>query len=92
LAQSFGETGLVLFIVYRLVNRWAGAFLGAQTQQAQAMMAQATSIGSLAATVQNGQADQREVLIAVRVLAEKIETHKDYLKSIERAVKKEAQE
>jgi hypothetical protein len=87
LAQQFGETGLILFFIYKLIDKWAPRFLEAQTKQTDAMVTQASSIASLATTVQQGQADQREVLIAVRVLAEKIEQQKDYLLMIERSLK-----
>ena len=85
--SSFGETGLVLFIIYRLVSKWASAFLNAQTDQAKAMAQQASAIVTLATSVQASQADQRDVVIAVRVLAEKIEQQSKSLRLIEEGMR-----
>ena len=67
--ESLGSTGLILYIIWRLVDRWAGEFLKASNAQASAM-------GELAAAVKEGQGDARETLLAMRVLATKIDDMK----------------
>ena len=81
LLENFGSGTLVAFVVWKVVDKWAGQFLEAQKAQANAM-------ASLAEAVKNAQTDQREVLIAVRVLARQIEEQKEYLVGIEREIKR----
>jgi hypothetical protein len=81
LLENFGAGGLVAFVVWKIVDKWAGQFLDAQRVQANAM-------ASLADAVKNAQADQREVLIAVRVLAREIEEQKAFLIGIEQELRK----
>jgi hypothetical protein len=88
LAADFGITGVMvvgLLLFYRLADKYAGLFLEAQKGQSAAMGEQATAMASLATAVKDGQSDQREVLIAVRVLAERIDTQKQYLAGIEKS-------
>ncbi len=75
IVESLGTTGLIIFVVWKLVDRWAGQFLGAQNKQAQAM-------ADLAAAVREGQGEQRELLIAVRVLATKVDETKAWVKEL----------
>ena len=67
---SFGA--LLLIVVWRIVDKWAGKFLGAQDKQAEAMVALATA-------VQAGQGDQREMLLAMRVMATKLDEMREWL-------------
>jgi len=63
-ALDLGLSALLILLIYRLTDKWAGRFLEAQTKQAEAM-------GDLAAAVRSSIGDQREILLAVRVLATK---------------------
>ena len=86
LAADFGVMGVMIvgvILLYRLADKWAGLFLDAQKSQAAAM-------SSLATAVRDGQSDSREMLIAVRVLADRIDAHKGYLEAIERKVEAKA--
>lgn len=65
-ALNLGVSGLLLCLIYRLLVGWAPKFLAAQQGQAEAMAA-------LAAAVKEGQGEQREVLLAVRVMAGKLD-------------------
>ena len=56
LTENFGAAGLIAFVVWKIVDKWAGQFLAAQNAQAQATAA-------LGAAVREGQVDQREILI-----------------------------
>lgn len=56
-------------VIWKLLDRWAGPFLDAALKQAAAM-------GELAAAVKEGQGDARETVLAVRVLAVKIDQMK----------------
>ena len=64
--ENLGSGVIVALIVWKLVDKWANKFIDAQA-------AVAASIGSMAEAVRQGMVDQREVLIAVRVLARQIE-------------------
>lgn len=76
---DFGGMALCVYLAWRLLDKWAGKFLDAQRAQTEALMQQAVATASLAASVKDGQENGREVLIAVRLLADRIEMQKDYL-------------
>ena len=67
--ENLGSTGLILFVIWKLADRWAGRFLEASVKQAGAM-------AELATAVKEGQGDSRETLLAIRVLATKIDDMK----------------
>jgi hypothetical protein len=77
--ENLGVTGFVLAIVWKLTDRWAGKFLDVQTRQAGAM-------GDLAAAVRESQGDQKELLLAVRVLAGKVEEQKGWIKELDKHI------
>lgn len=94
IAAEAGMTGVMvvgLILFYRLADKYAGLFLGAQQTQSAAMAEQASAMAALATSVKDGQADQREILIAVRVLAERIDTQKEYLQGIEKTCRERCQ-
>jgi hypothetical protein len=72
---EFGTTGLLVLVGWRLLDRWAGPFLAAQNKQA-------TAIAEMASAVKDGKDDQREVLIAMRVLSAKVEETKGWVKDL----------
>jgi hypothetical protein len=89
LASEFGAVGLAVLaavLLYRLVDKWAERFLGVQREQTAAMSEQAAALARLASVVREGQSDQREVLIAVRVMSDRIERHGKYLETIDIAL------
>jgi hypothetical protein len=75
IVENLGTTGLIIFVIWKMVDRWAGRFLEVQDRQAKAM-------GDLAACVRDGQGEQRELLIAVRVLATKVDETKAWVKEL----------
>lgn len=72
---NLGTTGLLILVAWRLLDKWAGKFLAAQEAQAKAM-------SDLAGAVKEGQGEQREVLLAVRVLASKVDEVRDSIKDL----------
>jgi hypothetical protein len=72
---DLGTSGLMIFVIWRLADKWAGKFLAAQEGQAQAM-------SSLAQAVKDGQGEQREVLLAVRVMATKLDEVKEEIRTL----------
>lgn len=82
IVEGLGTTGLIIFVVWKLVDRWAGQFLGAQKEQTTAMCDQAKAMAALASAVGAGQGEQRELLIAVRVLAGKVDETKAWVKEL----------
>jgi hypothetical protein len=86
LIQDFGVLGAfiaALLLFYRLADKWAGQFLGVLRDQAKATVQQAEATAQLAATVKDTQTDQRDILIAVRVLADRIDAQRTCLAAIE---------
>ena len=88
LVMNFGAAGLIAWVFYRLVDKWAEKFLQAQAGQTSAMVEQAHSMAALAAAVREGQTDQRDVLIAVRALARQMEEQKNYLVEIGKGIQR----
>jgi hypothetical protein len=84
IGENLGSTAMALAVAWRLVNKWAGQFLLLQRQQAESGERQAAAIAALAGAVGATREDQREVLIAVRVLAEKMDRQKESLAEIGR--------
>jgi hypothetical protein len=80
---GWGPTGLLIFVVYRLLDKWAAPFLRAQQAQAEAMTSQATAMTQLAKAVEEGQGEQREVLLAVRTMASKLDDLRGWMRDID---------
>ena len=75
IAENIGSSGLLIFVLYRLLDKWAGRFLDAQESQAAAM-------ADLANSVKESSGEQRDVLMALRVLATKQEENLQWTKEI----------
>lgn len=80
LIQTLGAPGLTIWCAYKLLDRWAPQFLAAHKQQAEAMAV-------LAEAVKSGQDGQKEVLLAVRVLAQKVDESTGWLKELSEHMK-----
>lgn len=76
IVESLGTTGLIIWVIWKLVDKWAGRFLEVQARQA-------TAMGDLATAVKESQGEQREVLLAVRVLASKLDEQKGWIKDLD---------
>jgi hypothetical protein len=82
IAGDFGVVGVMIVgvvLLYRLADKWAALFLEAQKAQSAAMAEQAAAMAGLAGAVREGQSDQREVLMAVRLLADRMDQQREYL-------------
>ena len=75
--ENFGIAGLMVVLIYRLVDKWAPQFLAAQQETAKSML-------TLAGAVKEWQGEQREMLIAIRVLATEIGDVKGLLRDLSR--------
>jgi len=75
-----GVGGLLILLVWRLTDKWAGRFLATQEKQAAAM-------AELATAVKDGLGEQREVLLASRVMAKKLEELADWAKELDQHVR-----
>jgi hypothetical protein len=73
--ENMGIAGLMIYLIYRLADKWLPKFLAAQQSTAEAML-------RLAASVKEGQGEQREMLIAIRVLAVEIGDVKELLREL----------
>ena len=70
-----GVPGLITFCAYKLLSKWAAAFL-------EVHRAQATAITQLATSVRESSEGQRDVIMAVRVLTAKVEENTGYMKEL----------
>jgi hypothetical protein len=85
-AADFGGLAVLaggMMLLYRLLDKWGGAFVEAQKGQTTALAQQASAVTSLVETVKDSQGDQREVLMAVRMQSEKIDRQGKYLEGID---------
>jgi len=73
--ESLGISGLIILVCWKLLDRWAAKYLEVSNRQAEAM-------GELAPAVKEGRTDQHEILLAVRVLASKIDEQKEWLREL----------
>jgi len=78
--ESLGSTALILVIIWKLTDRWAGKFLETTAKflevgvsQANAAGQQAQAMVTLANAVKDGQGETREVAVVLRVLATKVD-------------------
>jgi len=90
IAKSLGVSGLIIWVVWKLASqlmaliekltdRWAGKFLEVQDRQAKAM-------GEMSGAVREGQGQSQELLIAVRVIASKVDETKAGVKELSQYV------
>jgi len=79
-ALNLGVAGLLVFVGWRIVDKWAGKFLEAQVEQGTAMQ-------RLAAAVETGQGEQREALLALRVVASQQQELKDWMRELDEHVR-----
>ena len=77
---NFGMAGLLVFIGWRIVDKWAGKFLAAQVKQAESM-------GKLATAVEGGQGEQRDIVLALRVVATQQAELKDWMRELDEHVR-----
>jgi uncharacterized Ntn-hydrolase superfamily protein len=94
MAADFGGMAVatvMMLLLYRLADKFATAFLAGQTGQTAAMTQQAAAVSELVSTVKDGQNDQREVLIAVRMLNDKIDGQRHCLEGIDDFVRERTQ-
>src|SRR5690242_5948182 len=82
-----GVMAVGMVLLYRLVDKFATAFLEQQKEQTTAAANQATAMAALASAVREGQSDQKEVLFAVRLLADRMDQQRECLVAIEREMK-----
>src|ERR1017187_892127 len=75
LMESFGVGVLILIMFYRLTDKWASKFL-------EALVAQSTAMTTLAAKVSESGSEQRDVLLAMRVLATKQDETREWIKEL----------
>jgi hypothetical protein len=73
--ENFGIAGLIVWCLYKLADKWAPQFLEAQQATSKAMT-------ELASAVRSSAEEQRETLIAVRVLARQQGDMKEMLETL----------
>jgi hypothetical protein len=87
LASDFGVLGVLVFfgvLLYRLMDKWAARFLDAHVGQATALAAQATSMTALTKLVESSQTIQADMLVALGVMADRVERQRGYLEAIDK--------
>lgn len=73
LAENLGIAGMMIYLLYRLVDKWASQAIDLGAKFLNSQEKQAKAIEDLAGSITHGQDEQRELLLAVRVLATKID-------------------
>ena len=81
LLENMGTTGLIIWTIWKLVDRWAGKFLDVQTKQA-------TAMGDLAAAVRESTGEQKELLLAMRVQSTKLDEVKGWMRDLDEHIRK----
>jgi hypothetical protein len=80
--ESLGSTGILGLVIWKLVDKWAGQFLAVQEHQTKSMSAQAEAMCGLADSIRDSAGEQREVLMAMRVMAKSQEDTKDWIREL----------
>jgi hypothetical protein len=80
--ENLGVAGLLLFVVYKLADRWAGKFLTSFTEQSKVIVTQTGALVDLATAVRESHSEQRDLVLAVRVLATKVEATRGWVREI----------
>jgi|GEM_PF-3226812 len=75
LIQILGVPGLITFLTYKLLDKWFAQFLAVHDKQA-------TAITDLASAVKATSTNQQDVIMAVRVLSQKVDEGIGWMKEI----------
>lgn len=94
--KDFGIAGMMLFVAWKIADKWLALFLTERQAQTKALMEQtaavakqATAVTQLATVVSESQRDQHEVLLAVRVQSREMGEMKELLQGIASMVGRE---
>jgi negative regulator of sigma E activity len=89
--QQLGSSALVLLVVYLLTDKWAGKFLEAIQRQAEALAQVGAPVAALATAIAESRDDQKEILIAVKVIAKQVDAYQNYLAAMEGRIQKQTE-
>lgn len=89
LVQQLGVAGLVVFLGYKLLDRWVSQILAVAQQHLDATNKQAAAISELASGIKDTRDEQRDVILAVRVLAQKVDEQTGWVKELQDLVRGE---
>jgi hypothetical protein len=87
---DFGGVGVLAIgmgMLYRLADKWGMAFIEAQREQTRAMVQQACAVTQLVQISEKSSGQQGEVLIAVRMLADRMDVQRQCLQMIDQFVR-----
>ena len=85
---QLGLPGLALYLAYKLADRYLGQFLGSMGEFVKVNAQQAQAIVDVATVVKESRDDQRDVVMTIRVMADKLDQVIKWVKEIDEKVEK----
>jgi hypothetical protein len=82
LIQQLGVPGLITWLAYKLLDRWVAKFLELGGSYLEVNRMQATSFADMATSVKESRDEQKDVILAVRVLTAKFEENTGWLREM----------
>jgi hypothetical protein len=67
--QTLGVPGLTIWLIYKLLDRYVGQFLGHMTKFVEVNAQQAAAVTAIVASVQEAQSLQKDVGMALRAMS-----------------------
>jgi len=83
---QYGLTGLALYLLYRLLDKYVGMFVAHMGEFVKINAQQAQAIVDVATVVKESRDDQRDTVMAVRVMTQKLEEVVGWVKEIDQKV------
>jgi len=70
--ENLGVAGLFVFVLYKLLDKWASKFLAGTVAQGEAIVRQAEAMSAMVASFNLLHSEQKDLTLAVRVLGVKL--------------------
>ena len=82
LIQQLGVPGLITWLAYKLLDRWVAKFLKLGGSYLEVNRMQASSFAEMATAVKESRDEQKDVILAVRVLTAKFDENTGWLREM----------
>ena len=87
LISQLGVPGLITFLAYKLLDRWVAKFLELGGSYLEVNRTQATAFAEMAASIRESRDEQKDVILAVRVLTAKFEETTGWMREMSQRIK-----
>ena len=91
LFAQLGVPGLITFLAYKLLDRWVAKFLELGGAYLEVNRMQATSFAEMATAVKESRDEQKDVILAVRVLTAKFDENTGWLREMNQRLQSSGQ-